>query len=336
VNLFKKAAVCTDIHFGLKNNSIQHNTDCENFIDWFIDKAKNEDCETGMFLGDWHHNRATINLHTLDFSLRCLEKLSNAFDNFYFLAGNHDLYYRDKRDIHSIEWAKHLDNVTIINDWFAKGDVAIVPWLIKDDYKKVKKVKAKYVFGHFELPHFKMNANVRMPDTGNIQAEYFSDIEYVFSGHFHMRQEQKNIHYIGNCFPHNYSDDGDTDRGCMTLEWDKKPVYHNWEDQPSYKVVNLSSLLSNADNILKPGMHAKVILDVDVNFEESTYIKETFIEQYKLRELSLTPVREEITGDNEEVNLSVQTVDQIVHEQVKNIESNSYNANTLLEIYNNL
>jgi hypothetical protein len=83
-------------------------------------------------------------------------------------------------------------------------------------------------------------------------------------------------------------------------------------------------------------MHAKVILDVDVNFEESTYIKETFIEQYKLRELSLTPVREEITGDNEEVNLSVQTVDQIVHEQVKNIESNSYNANTLLEIYNNL
>jgi DNA repair exonuclease SbcCD nuclease subunit len=336
VNLFKKALCFTDIHFGLKNNSVQHNTDCENFIDWAIAKAKEEGCETGIFLGDWHHNRATINLHTLDFSLRCLEKLNDAFDNFYFLAGNHDLYYREKRDIHGVTWAKHLPNVTIINDWFSEGDVAIVPWLIKDDYKKVKKVKAKYIFGHFELPHFKMNANIRMPDTGNIQAEHFSDIEYVFSGHFHMRQEQKNIHYIGNCFPHNYADDGDTDRGCMTLEWNKKPMYHNWNKQPSYKVVNLSSLLENANNILKPSMHVRVMLDVDINFEESTYIKETFIKQYQLRELALTPVREEIVGDAEEVNLAVQTVDQIVHDQIKNIESNSYNANTLLEIYNGL
>ena len=31
-NLFKKAAVFTDIHWGLKSNSHQHNLDCENFI----------------------------------------------------------------------------------------------------------------------------------------------------------------------------------------------------------------------------------------------------------------------------------------------------------------
>ena len=36
-NLFKKAAVFTDIHFGLKNNSSIHNQDCEDYIDWFID-----------------------------------------------------------------------------------------------------------------------------------------------------------------------------------------------------------------------------------------------------------------------------------------------------------
>ena len=34
-NLFKKAAVCTDIHWGLKSNSLQHNLDCDQFIDWF-------------------------------------------------------------------------------------------------------------------------------------------------------------------------------------------------------------------------------------------------------------------------------------------------------------
>ena len=91
-NLFKKVAVCTDIHWGLKSNSLVHNRDCEAFIDWFIAKAKEEGCETGMFLGDWHNHRASINLQTLQFSVQALEKLSAAFDKFYFIPGNHDLY----------------------------------------------------------------------------------------------------------------------------------------------------------------------------------------------------------------------------------------------------
>jgi hypothetical protein len=51
-NLFKKVACFTDIHFGLKSNSIVHLQDCEEFVDWFIDNAKKEQCETGIFLGD--------------------------------------------------------------------------------------------------------------------------------------------------------------------------------------------------------------------------------------------------------------------------------------------
>ena len=336
MSLFKKALCFTDIHFGLKNNSIQHNTDCENFVDWAISVAKKENCETGFFLGDWHHNRATINLHTLDFSLKALEKLNNAFENFYFIVGNHDLYYRDKRDVHGVSWAKHLSNIKIIDEWTVDNGVAIIPWLVNDDHKKIKNIKAKYVFGHFELPHFKMNANVRMPDTGTIHADQFNEIDYVFSGHFHMRQQQKNIHYIGNCFPHNYADDNDNERGCMTLEWDKDPVYHNWEDQPLYVTLQLSDLLKNPDKLLKPNMHVRVMLDIEISFEESTYIKETFVEQYKLRELSLVPVRTELSGEAEEINLEIQSVDQIVHQQIGNINSENFDTGTLIEIYNNL
>lgn len=336
MQLFKKALCFTDIHFGLKNNSVQHNNDCLDFVDWAISVAKKENCETGFFLGDWHHNRATINLHTLDFSLKALERLNNAFDNFYFIVGNHDLYYRDKRDVHGVSWAKHLPNIKIIDKWVNKEGVAIIPWLVKDDYKKIKKLKAKYVFGHFELPHFKMNANVRMPDTGTIQSEHFETIDYVFSGHFHMRQQQKNIHYIGNCFPHNYADDNDTERGCMTLEWDGMPTYHNWNEQPSYITVKLSELLNNADTILKENMHVRVTLDVDISFEESTFIKETFVDTYKLREISLVPDRTEILDTSEEVNLEIQTVDQIVYQQIKNIDSETFDNGILIEIYNNL
>ena len=82
-NLFKKAAVFTDIHFGLKSNSTLHNEDCLNFVKWATAKAKEEGCETCIFTGDWHNNRASINILTLGYSLRALEHLNENFENTY-------------------------------------------------------------------------------------------------------------------------------------------------------------------------------------------------------------------------------------------------------------
>jgi DNA repair exonuclease SbcCD nuclease subunit len=231
-NLFKKALVCTDIHFGLKTNSQLHNDDCLSFIKWATKLGVEQGCDTALFLGDWNNNRAAINILTLNYSIKALEHLNANFNRVFFIPGNHDLYYKDKRDIQSVEWAKHLDKVVICNDWHKEGDVIIAPWMLGDDYKKIPKLKAKYIFGHFELPHFLMNAMVAMPDHSEIKREHFEHFDHVFSGHFHKRQTYNNITYIGNCFPHNYADAGDDARGAMILEWGKKPVYHTWPDQP--------------------------------------------------------------------------------------------------------
>ncbi len=48
--LFKKAACFTDIHFGNKSNSKQFNQDADRFVDWFIGQAKENNCETCIFL----------------------------------------------------------------------------------------------------------------------------------------------------------------------------------------------------------------------------------------------------------------------------------------------
>jgi hypothetical protein len=49
MNLFKKVACFTDIHFGLKSNSTTHLDDCEEFVDWYIETAQAQGCETGIF-----------------------------------------------------------------------------------------------------------------------------------------------------------------------------------------------------------------------------------------------------------------------------------------------
>ena len=336
-NLFKKVAVCTDLHFGLKSNSLVHNQDCSNFIDWFIETAKENGCETGMFLGDWSHHRASINMQTLQYSLRSLEKLSSAFERFYFIPGNHDLYYRDRRDIYSTEWARHIPNIQIVNDWFTDGDVTIAPWLVGDDHRRVPKLRSKYVFGHFELPHFKMNAMVEMPDHGEISADDFGGVDRVFSGHFHLRQQRKNINYIGNCFPHNYADAGDSNRGMMTLNWGQEPEYHTWPGQPLYQVTKLSSLIDSANTILTPGMHVRVELDIDISYEEASMIKDTFVKNYNLREMSLIPIKNNsVDADMAPGDIKFESVDQIVTDQLTNIDSKFYDPKLLLKIYQNL
>ena len=336
-NLFKKAAVFTDIHFGLKSNSQLHNEDCLNFVQWATEKAKAEGCETCIFTGDWHNNRASINIVTLNYSLRALEHLSKNFDQTFFIPGNHDLYYREKRDVQSAEWARHIPNIHVVNDFFKEGDVSIVPWLVKDEHKKIQKINAQYMFGHFELPHFFMNAMVQMPDHGEIKREDFGHIGQVFSGHFHKRQTNNNITYVGNCFPHNYADAGDDDRGMMVLEWGEKPVFHSWPDQPKYRVYKLSQVLNDTDNLLHERMHVRVNLDVDISYEEANFIKETFLDTYKLRELTLIPVKFNSMDQDVAVgDIKFESVDQIVTGQISAISSDHYDPKLLLEIYRNL
>jgi DNA repair exonuclease SbcCD nuclease subunit len=336
-NLFKKAAIFTDIHFGLKSNSQLHNEDCLNFVKWATAKAKSEGCETAMFLGDWHNNRASINIVTLNYSLRALEHLNDNFEHVFFIPGNHDLYYRDKRDIQSVEWARHLPNIQIVNDWFVSDNVVIAPWLVGDDHKRLHKLKGQYIFGHFELPGYLMNAMVEMPEHGEVRREDFGHFGHVFSGHFHKRQTKNNVTYIGNAFPHNYADAGDDERGLTILEWGKEPEYHAWPDQPRYRVFQLSDVLKNTEAMLQPNMHVRVNLDIDVSYEEAAFVKETFIDTYKLREITIIPAKTTALTDYEiQGNIEFESVDQIVVGQLTNIESDKFNKNLLLDIYRNL
>ena len=334
--LFKKVACFTDIHFGLKSNSQVHNQDCEDFVDWYIAKAKEEGCDTGIFMGDWHHNRNSLNITTMDYSLRALEKLGASFDEFYFFPGNHDLYYKDKRDIHSVEFGKYIPGITIVHEPITTGDVTMCPWLVADEWKAIGKKKAKYIFGHFELPHFYMNAMVQMPDHGEIQLDAFDGYEMGFSGHFHKRQSKGNMHYIGNAFPHNYADTWDDERGMMILEWGGQPEYHSWPGQPTFRTVKLSQLIDEADTLIKPKQHLRVALDIDISYEEASFIKEKFMSDYDIRELTLITEKKQVEINTDIDIQAFESVDQIVSSQLVNIESDTYNKNTLLAIYNSL
>ena len=49
--------------------------------------------------------------------------------------GNHDLYYREKRDLNSLPYAGLFNNVTLVEDALIQDEVALIPWLVGDEWK---------------------------------------------------------------------------------------------------------------------------------------------------------------------------------------------------------
>jgi len=219
MSLFKKCIFLTDTHFGRSGNSPIANQDTLDFLDWAIERAKTWGADTLIFGGDWHDSRYSIHISTLNASLQGMDKIDAAFKNIYWVPGNHDLLYREKRDVASIEFARKYDNIKIIRDPVTVKDVTFLPWLVGDEYKTVRHLKSRYVFGHLEMPGFKMNAAVVLPDNPNlVKPDAFLNQEFVFSGHFHIRQAESRVIYTGNAMPFNFSDNWDEDSVIMLLE----------------------------------------------------------------------------------------------------------------------
>jgi hypothetical protein len=43
----------------------------------------------------------------MNYTISNMERLNNAFEKVYVLMGNHDLFYRDKREINSMEFVRY-------------------------------------------------------------------------------------------------------------------------------------------------------------------------------------------------------------------------------------
>ena len=330
---FSKVAVFTDIHYGMRNNSRDHNDSCEGFIKWMIEQSEEQGIKTCIFGGDFHHVRAAINISTLNYSVSGLRLLSSYFDNIFFIIGNHDLFYRDKYEIHSLPYVTEFPNITLVDQNLEMDGVAFVPWLVKDDWKKVPEIKSPYMFGHFELPRFKMNAMVEMPDHGLLNATHFVNQKQVFSGHFHKRQNKGKIWYIGNAFPHNYADAWDDDRGMMTWIPGQDPEFKPWPDAPKYRTMTMSQLLVDPTRHIDHRTYARITMDIGASYEDINFIKELLEREIGAREVQIVHPKGDDHDAIDDDDINFESVDTIVISHLQSIESNSIDKNELIRIY---
>jgi DNA repair exonuclease SbcCD nuclease subunit len=334
--LFECAAVCTDMHFGRKNNDKAHNIDCLNFLEWFIDKAKEYKADCIIFCGDYFDSRHSIQISTLHYGMEGLEKLDAVGVPIYVLLGNHDLAYKEKRTLSSVMIAKKYENIKVFYDIQTLDGVTFCPWLVNDEWKAISQLakQSTYIFGHFELPTFMMNAMVEMPEHDGLTFRDFDEVgQWAFTGHFHKKQSKGKVVYLGNTFPHNFSDAWDDDRGMMILNWEQTPQFFSWPSAPSYKTLQLSELLDNADGFLNDRVYARVTTDLPINHTQSQTIRDILLAHYSPRRLEIVDAQKGEDALDFDEQPIYKTVDQIVIEGLNSVDSSHLDKKLLVEIY---
>lgn len=343
-------ASMTDVHFGARSNCEQHNQDCLNYIDWFCEHVKADSTiDNIMFLGDWFENRSALNILTMNYSYRGAKKLNDLGLPVYFVIGNHDLYHRHTRELYSSINFHEFSNFKIINEPTLISDIGdrvlMCPYLFPDEYANLAQyLKLKTWWGHFEFKGFQVTGSGMLMPTGP-EADDFKGPLHIFSGHFHKRQLSKNIVYVGNTFPTNYSDAGDNDRGMMVYDHTKDVIkFINWEDCPKFTKITLTTLLDNTVKIY-PNSRVKCIVDCPISFEESSLLRQQFITEYNLREFTMeeSGEKDDVLSDTEtdvepEFNDdgTITSIDDLVVKMLSEIKTDMIDNQILIRQYQKL
>lgn len=344
----KRGMSFTDIHFGRKANSIQHNEDCLKFIDWFVEQVKKDGkIDYISFLGDWNENRSAINVSTLNYSYQGAKKLNSLGIPVYFVIGNHDLYHRNNRDVHSIVNFQEFKNFVVIDQpkiiEEVEGKMLFSPYMFPDEYPDLAKyLSLPYWAGHFEFKGFEVTGSGVLMPTGPEPTD-FNGPRDIVSGHFHKRQRKYNITYMGNAFPADFSDAGDNARGLMIYDHIEQQMdFIDWPDCPKYIKTELSSVLDGSVKLI-PQARVKVLADIPISYEESGFLRKNFMEKYELREFVLdeSPDIQLALSGTDTTNVladadKLASVDDLVHLMLNEIDSDHIDPVKLIEIYRKL
>lgn len=226
-----------DLHIGIKNNSADwFNIQKQFIIDQFIAEIKangfNPDTDILVQLGDWNHVRESTNVRISNELLDLFSILTDTFKRgIHIVLGNHDVYYKDRTDVHSLkEIGMIFNNVKI----YEKPEILningvhkflIMPWE-QDREELTNKVKqfasmCDYMLCHADINDFKLNKWTKIEN--GIDRNVVKQFKHIYSGHIHIRQSGNNITYIGTPYQ---LDKGDylNEKGYYMLEIEKDNI----------------------------------------------------------------------------------------------------------------
>jgi DNA repair exonuclease SbcCD nuclease subunit len=213
-----KVVIITDQHFGARNDSIAFLDFFQKFYDnTFFPTLDASGIDTVLVLGDTFDRRKYVNFYALDRAKKMFfDKLEERGITVYMLAGNHDTYFKNTNEVNSPDLLlAEYNNIEVIDEPKTINvngfEVCMLPWICPENYQQsldeIKNTTSTICMGHLEIAGFAMYRGMESHE--GFSAETFNKFDLVFSGHYHHRSNDRNIHYLGNPYELTWQDYND-------------------------------------------------------------------------------------------------------------------------------
>ena len=328
-----KIPIITDTHFGARNDSPVFMEYFMRFFDRvFFPWVEANQPQYILHLGDFLDRRKFVNFLTLnavrDNFLRQLDKSGSTM---LCILGNHDIFYKNKSEINSVsELFSKNENVVVFDKpdiiKLGKKKIALLPWINKDNeeesLKFIRETDAPILCGHLELHGYQVLRNT--PFDGGMNADLFSKFEAVYTGHFHTRHSQGNIHYLGCPYQITMNDYGDK-KGFHVLDTDTGelefiPNPYTIFSQLRYDDTNADAATPiTVDETRVKGKFVRVL----VENKTKPYLFEKFIDSLYAHQPQTVTIIEDLSPANsvdETVDLTEDTI-TIINREIETLQN---------------
>ena len=233
-----KVAIITDLHFGARGDALTFVDYMDKFYtNTFFPALQERGIKTILNLGDTFDRRKYINYNSLKRARQMFfDPIQKNDMAMFMLAGNHDTYYKNTNDTNSIDLLLNdYGNICTISeamDITVDGrKIFMLPWICSDNYEqsmeRMNDTDAEICMGHLEIAGFVMHRGVK--SHGGLNAERFRKFGLVYSGHYHHRNNDGHIYYLGNPYELTWSDYKDP-RGFLI--WDTETMELEFIENP--------------------------------------------------------------------------------------------------------
>ena len=201
-----KIAIITDTHFGARNDNANFNEYFFKFYEnLFFPTLIERGITTCIHMGDVMDRRKYVSYNTAtDFRKRFIDKFVEIGVDLHLIVGNHDTYYKNTSEVNSMEELvsnnfKVYTGPEVVE--FDETPILLMPWINANNYdeslKALKTAKSNILIGHLEIAGFAMTGQGMVSDNG-WEKDNFKRFETVFSGHFHHKNDDGQIYYLGS------------------------------------------------------------------------------------------------------------------------------------------
>ena len=279
-----KVAVITDQHFGARKGNQNLHEYFKKFYDTvFFPTLKKEGIDTIIDMGDTFDTRKGIDFWSLNWAKENYYNILRDMGvTVHTIVGNHTAYYKDTNDINSVDLLlREYDNVIVYGSptevKIGGLDMFFIPWINEENREEtmgmINSTKSKIAFGHLEMRGFFANKTY-ICEHGEDKTNY-KKFEKVFSGHYHHRNFQDNIYYLGNPYEIYWHDVEET-RGCHIF--DTETLEHTPVNNP-HRLFHIISYEDTPHQTFNAEPYKDKIVKVVVNKKTNGSKFERFIDK---------------------------------------------------------